>query len=86
MTYDSNVCEAVQEHHPVHQRVLLQLEPEQDQGVDHEDGQVVDQEHRQVQPRLLKVAVDPGQTLVSGILYYRIKLTKVRLSHIDVSY
>ena len=86
MTYDSNVCEAVQEHHPVHQRVLLQLEPEQDQCVDHEDGQVVDQEHRQVQPRLLKVAVDPEQTLVSGILYYRIKLTKVRLSLIDVSY
>ena len=43
-TDDGDVCEAVQQHHAVHQGALLQLEPDQHQHIDGDHGEIVGEE------------------------------------------
>ena len=43
-----DVCETVQEDHPVHQRVLLYLEPDKDHDIDDKDCEIISHEHYEI--------------------------------------
>ena len=59
----ADVCEAVQQHHAVHQGALLQLEPDQHQHIDGDHCEVVGDEDGQVGGGPGEVLVDEGDVL-----------------------
>ena len=62
-TNEGDVCEAVQQHHAVHQGALLQLEPDQHQHIDGDHCEVVGDEDGQVGGGPGEVLVDEGDVL-----------------------